>query len=166
MNIGNVLAEMNDPRGALLHQQKALAMIKSLSAEDPKNMQLRQNHAGVLGNIGLPLTTTGDEDGAVRALQEALTLLGSLPAADLVWSYVSPSPKISTGWERLSPRRRKNQGIQLPAKNAGEQLDCGLRRACRFSPICAIRKIATGSDAAMPDEVMREISKCYKALLQ
>ena len=164
MNIGNVLAEMNDPKGALLHQRKALAMIESLSAEDPKNMQLRQDHAGVLGNIGPLLTATGDVEGAVRSLQEALILLRSLPAADssMVIRFTIAKDQYRMG--KAFALHAQKSGNSIAGKERWRTARLWFEKSLPVFTDLRDRKIATGADAAMPDEVMREISNCDKAL--
>jgi non-specific serine/threonine protein kinase/serine/threonine-protein kinase len=164
MNIGNVLAEMNDPHGALLHQQKALAMIEALSDEDPKNMQLRQDRAGVLGNIGPLLTITGDEEEAVRSLQSALSLLESLPAADssVVIRFTIAKDQFRLGKAFASQAAKaRNPAV---SKDRWQVAKTWLEKSLPVFIDLRDRKIATGPDAEMPDQVLREISNCDKAL--
>jgi len=164
MNIGLVLAAMNDPHGALLHQQKALAMIESLSAEDPKNMQLRQDRAGVLGNIGPLLTILGDDDGAEHALQEALNLLHSLPAADssVVIRFTIANDQYKLG--KAFASRAEKTGNPATRKERWRDAKAWFVKSLPVFIDLRDRKIATGSDAAMPDEVAKEISTCDRAL--
>ena len=164
INIGNVLAEMNDARGALLHQRRALAMFESLSKDDPGNMQLRQDRAGVWGNIGALLTSLGDEDEAERSLQEALSLLLSLPAAS---SSVVVRFTVAKDQYRLGRAL-----VSQAAKTADSALRKERWQVARgwFEKSLPVfidlrdRKIATGLEAAMPDEVSKGISNCDKAL--
>jgi tetratricopeptide (TPR) repeat protein len=164
MNIGNVLAEMNDPRGALVHQQKALAMIETLSAEDPKNMQLRQDHAGVLGNIGPLLDATGDDARAVRSLQEALALLRSLPAADssVVIRFTIAKDQYRIG--KAFASRATKTANSASSKERWRAARAWFEKSLPVFVDLRDRKIAHGSEAAMSDEVMREISKCDNEL--
>jgi tetratricopeptide (TPR) repeat protein len=164
INIGNVLAEMNDPHGALSHQQKALAMFESLSADDPKNVQLRQDRAGVLGNIGSLLTVTGDEIGAEHSLQQALSLLLSLPAADssVVIRFTVAKDQYRMG-KAFASRAAKTRNSST-RKELWREARKWFERSLPVFVDLRDRKIATGTDAAMPDEVLKEISDCDKAL--
>ncbi len=164
INIGNVLAEMNDPRGALLHQQTALSMIESLSAEDPKNVQLRQDRAGVLGNIGSQLTIIGNEDAAEHSLQRAIGLLLSLPAANssMVVRFTIAKDQYRLG-KALASRAAKTPTSTLSRERWREAKTWFEKSLPAFVDL-RDRKIATGPEAAMPDEVAKEISNCDKAL--
>jgi serine/threonine protein kinase/tetratricopeptide (TPR) repeat protein len=164
INIGNVLAEMNDPRGALLHQQKALAMMESLSAEDPQNVQLRQDRAGVLGNIGSQLTVIGNENAAEHSLQQAIGLLLSLPAANssVVIRFTVAKDQYRLG-KALASRAAKTPNSALSRERWREARTWFEKSLPAFIDL-RDRKIAAGPDAAMPDEVLKEVFNCDKAL--
>lgn len=164
INIGNVLAEMNDAQGALPHQRKALATFESLSAEDRGNMQLRQDRAGVLGNIGSLLTTTGDFDQARRSLQEALSLLLSLPAANssVVIQFTVAKDQYRMGKALASQAEKTTDSVTR--RERWREARSWFEKSLPTFIDLRDRKIATGPEATMPDEVAKEISKCDKAL--
>jgi non-specific serine/threonine protein kinase/serine/threonine-protein kinase len=164
MTMGNVLAELNRPAEALIHQHKALTIVESLSEEDPKNMQLRQDRAGVLGNIGALLITSGDEEGAKHSLEEALDLLTSLPAAasSVVIRFTVAKDQYRMGDALASQAAKSRNGAAAKAywRNAKTWYEKSL-------PVFIDLRdhgIATGPDAAMPDQVSTRIAKCNKHL--
>ncbi len=164
INIGNVLAEMDDPRGALSHQQTALAMFQSLSVDDPINVQLRQDRAGVLGNIGSLLTIVGNEVGAERSLQEALTLLLNLPAANssVVIRFTIAKDQYRLG--KAFASQAAKTADPATSKEHWREARVWFEKSLPVLIDLRDRKIAQGSDAALPDEILKEISNCDNAL--
>ena len=155
---------MNDAHAALPHQRKALAAFESLSSQDPGNMQLRQDRAGVLGNLGSLLTATGDFDQAKRVLQEALSLLLHLPAANssVVIKFTVAKDQYRMG-KAFASQAEKTSDSGTRRERWREARSWFEKSLPAFIDL-RDRKIATGPEAAMPDEVVKEIANCDKAL--
>ncbi len=77
-DIGDAFAELGDFAAALRSYRDALADQEKLPP-DPRNVQLQQDRAFVLGNIGEMLLKGGDVGGAAREIERALEVLTALP---------------------------------------------------------------------------------------
>jgi eukaryotic-like serine/threonine-protein kinase len=79
--MAQLLANMDDPNGALNKEREALSSFQKLAAADPANSQFRQDVAQVRGQIGEILTRQGDPSNALTELRLSLSLLENMPEA-------------------------------------------------------------------------------------
>jgi tetratricopeptide (TPR) repeat protein len=164
-DIGDALALRNDPAAALRSYRSALAGFDALRP-DPKDIQVQQDKAFVLGNIGEMLFRTGALEEAARELERALAALKALHdpgsvrmnvrytvAADehrlgQVCAAMAGRPGLSTAgrirhWERARALFEGSQAV--------------------FSDLRA-RGIAVGADAAKADEAGADLARAQAAL--
>ncbi|HYL11911.1 MAG TPA: serine/threonine-protein kinase [Terriglobales bacterium] len=79
--MGELLANMNDARGALTQDREALSTFQTLASADPANAQFQQDIGRVRGQIGQILTQSGEPSQAVEQLRLSLSTLEKLPDA-------------------------------------------------------------------------------------
>ena len=79
--IAQLLANMDDLKGALKKQHEALSSFQKLASADPANSQFRQDVAQVQGQIGEILTLQGNPSNALSELHSSISLLETIPEA-------------------------------------------------------------------------------------
>ena len=77
-NLGSILAERGDTRGAAEHFERALAVRKGLAADFPHEPEYRNDQATSHKNLGRLLARTGKPSEAEAEYRSALALLGKL----------------------------------------------------------------------------------------
>ncbi len=79
--IAQLLANMDDLKGALDKEHEALSSFQKLASADPANSQFRQDVAQVQGQIGEILMLQGNSSSALTELHSSISLLENMPEA-------------------------------------------------------------------------------------
>jgi len=79
MDLGGVLDLQGDNKGSRAEFDRALAVFRKLSAEDPRNMQYRADTIAASGLVANSMIEQGDIAGAVATLQSTMSLANELP---------------------------------------------------------------------------------------
>jgi len=78
--IGSLLADLGQPKEALVYVRRAVAMTDDHVARDPDNVRARNDQAQVYEDLGYALMAVHDLPGAITAYQRSLTYYEALPA--------------------------------------------------------------------------------------
>jgi non-specific serine/threonine protein kinase/serine/threonine-protein kinase len=164
-DIGDALSSLGESEAALRSYRAALAGFDALRP-DPKDMQLQQDKAFVLGNVGEMLLRLGRLDGAAHELERSLAILHAL--------HDPGSVRVNVQYTVAADERRLGQ------VNAARAAEPGRTRAGRiryweraralfdhsrtlFADLRA-RGVAVGPEAAKADEAAAQLAHAEAAL--
>ncbi|HVX65717.1 MAG TPA: protein kinase [Bryobacteraceae bacterium] len=164
-DIGDALASVHEDAAALRSYRSALAGFDALRP-DPKDMQVQQDRAFVLGNIGEMLLRTGSLEDAARELERSLAILNSL--------HDPGSVRVNVRYTIAADEYRLGQvNAALAARPGQSPAVCrrywerarGLYKSSHavFADL-RDRGIAVGIEAAKADEVARDLARAEKEL--
>jgi tetratricopeptide (TPR) repeat protein len=80
-NISHLMAELDDPNGALTLGREALASFQQLAAADPSSPLYQEDIIEVRGDIGETLVKLGKFDEAFHEIQGSLSMAEKMPGA-------------------------------------------------------------------------------------
>jgi eukaryotic-like serine/threonine-protein kinase len=152
--MGDLLVRTGDQAGALASYRKAIAILESVSAADPSNESYRSHLAVIRTQAATIVAKTGDPTEALRELHEAQAVLEPLGRADPSNQQIRGSlASVETGLGHAEARR----GHWREARQrfaSSQQFWLEMRR----------RGLLAGAQAALPEELAREIARCDAAL--
>ena len=165
-DIGDALAACtNDPAAALRSYRSALAGFDALRP-DPKDMQVQQDKAFVLGNIGEMLLRTGALEEAARELERALAALKALHDPGSVRMNVRYT--VACGRTPAGAGVRRHGRAARPFHSGRirhwERSRALFQRSQAVFVDLRARGIAVGADAAKADEAGADLARAQAAL--
>jgi eukaryotic-like serine/threonine-protein kinase len=166
LHVGEILLKLRDPQGALTNFRSAMLIADAIATEDAASMTARSDQAVVYARIGSALVQQGDADAGVSWLQRSLSLLDRVARADLANSTTrSWIAAVEAGLgdahlamgrsHRLRPADRMERYRQ--AKAFYERALAVRREQRGQGP-------RTGEDAALTDELLRQIETADQEL--
>ncbi len=152
--LGDLLVRTGDPAGALASYRKAIAILESVSAADLSNETYRSHLAVIRTQAATIVAKTGDATQALRELHQAQAVLEPLGRADPSNQQIRGSlASVEAGLGHAQARR--GHWREARQRFASSQ---------RFWLEMRRRGSLAGAQAALPEELAREIARCDEAL--
>ncbi len=165
-NVAGVLTQLGDHAGALVRYRHGIAIAEALTSADPANRQYRSDLATLRGSAGRELVATGDPAAAVPVIKGALEVFKEMRAADpdnaMTRARVAAvHASLGAAYAALAAAPKKPVSQQIEYWRSAR---ASFQRSREIWVDFLNRGATSGTEAAEPDRLAREIARCEAAL--